>query len=204
MANRDRRRRVLESALFSPTLTPAEKNYMVTVVVIRAEYVNGDRRHGSKAMGPDGQFTLHRDYLAKALNTSPEGVRKLRRSLVRKQALTLVHTGTFGRPSTWQAHPIRGAKNGRVTGGEIGTPYGLGEWLTRVAEKAPLTYKTPDRRNHERTPRDPRHLPIQAQQQQGQDRGTPGPIPANACQWHPHQCCPDDCANAPVTRREDA
>lgn len=145
---KDRRRAVLEGALFSPNLSYAEKVYLATVSTIKAEFVDGERRHGSRSMGPDGKFSLHLDYLAGAMSSSPEAVRKIQRSLGSKRFLDQVHEGRFGRPTTWQALRIRGAKNGSLTPGEKGTPYGIGDWLVRGADSAPLTYKTPDGGDH--------------------------------------------------------
>ena len=121
--NHDRRLRVLQAALFNPDLTYGERMFMTVVTTVKAEYLDGERRHGSKAMAPDGKFSLHLDYLAGALGTSEEGVRKLQRALKRKQLLDFVHQGTFGRPSCWQALVVRGAKNGTLTSGQKGTPY---------------------------------------------------------------------------------
>ena len=131
--------RVLEAALFNADLSYAERTFMVVVTTVKAEFIDGEPRHGSRAMGPNGKFSLHLDYLAGALGTSAEGVRKVRRSLEAKGLLGHVHDGTYGRPPTWEARVIRGAKTGSLTSGRKGTPYGLARWFTRVAEKAPLT-----------------------------------------------------------------
>jgi hypothetical protein len=198
---RDSRRSVLESALFSPDLTPAEKVLMVVVVTIKPEYVDGELRHGSRAMGPNGKFSLHLDYLAAATSTSTEAVRKIQRSLARKHHLSLVHEARFGRPTTWQGLVVRGAKNGSLTGGEIGTPYGLGDWLVRGAESAPLTYKTPDRRNHETAPR---VLPATERQAVGTEEGSEDHLVRSdltPCEWHGWSTCPPDCANHPTAWR---
>ncbi len=188
--SRDVRRAILESALFSPHLSYAEKVVMVVVVTIKAEYVDGVRRHGSKAMGPDGKFSLHNDYLARATSKSTGAVKKVLRSLAARGHLDLVHEGTYGRPSTWQALVVRGAKNGRLTGGENGTPYGLGEWFTRGAETAPLTYRTPDRRN-----------PAPAGRVSPIAQGEVEAATGDACRWHGFAACPPDCADHPTTRR---
>jgi hypothetical protein len=201
--SRDRRQTVLESALFSPDLTYAEKAYMVVVSTIRAEHVDGVRRHGSKAMGHDGKFSLHLDYLAAAMSATPNAVRKLSRSLARKKHLSLVHEGTFGRPTTWQALVVRGAKNGRVTGGEIRTPYGIGDWLIRGAESAPLTYRTPDRRNP--APTSGLSPSTRGQVLAAKRTEHPGASSENtACEWHGWEACPPDCANHPHDREEIA
>jgi hypothetical protein len=187
---RDRRRAVLESALFSPELSYAEKVVMVVVATIRPEYANGKRRHGSKAMGPDGKFSLHLDYLARATTKSTGAVKKVLRSLAAQGHLDLVHEGTYGRPSTWQALVVRGAKNGRLTGGENGTPYGLADWLVRGAETAPLTYWTPDRRN-----------PAPADCVTGESQLEVDAATEDTCRWHGFASCPPDCADHSTTRR---
>lgn len=194
----DRRLRILEQALADPLLTPSQKVFLVVVTTIKTEYVDGERRHGSKSMGPDGKFTLHLDYLARAMNTSAEGVRKIRRALEAQKFLDEVHAGTFGRPSTYQAlTDVRGAKNGRLTSGRNGNPYGLTDWLVRVAEKAPLTYRTPDQR-------DPAPEPggSEPEQSESQAAWKTAPVATSSkpavCRWHPDEPCPADCANAPV------
>ena len=190
----DRRRQVLEAALFSPDLSYAEKVVMVVVVTIKPEYVNGERRHGSKAMAPDGKFSLHYDYLARATSKSTGAVKKVLRSLATHGHLDLVHEGTFGRPTAWQALVVRGAKNGRLTGGENGTPYGLGDWLIRGAETAPLTYKAPDHRD----PPPASRVPTAALPQE-EAATTEEP-----CRWHGFASCPPDCADHPHTREASA
>jgi hypothetical protein len=205
MSAADRRRRVLEAALFSPNLSYAEKVFMVVVITIKAEYVGGERRHGSKAMGPDGKFALHLDYLAAALAASPNAVRKLRQSLERKSFLTPVHEGTFGRPPTWQAQTIRGAKNGRVTGGEIGTPYGLGDWLIRVADSAPLTYKAPADRNQAPTSGASPEVPLEVEAARKRRSAHPVAASVTACPWHESGIgAPEDCACTTEARRRTA
>lgn len=140
---RDVRPLIVACALGSPDLTPAEKVLLVATATLATEYVDGKPRHGSRGMTSTGRFSLHRDYLAESVKVSPEAVRKTLRSLVAKRHLDRVSEGTFGRPSTYHALVVRGAKNGWVTGGQIGTPYGLAAWVTRGAESAPLTYRTP-------------------------------------------------------------
>jgi len=197
---RDRRLRVLESALFSPDLSYAEKAFLAVVCTLRTEYVEGERRHGSRGMTPDGKFTLHLDYLAGALGTSKEGVRKVRRSLEARGALTEVHKATHGRPATWQAFVVRGAKNGSLTSGEKGTPYGFGEWLTRVAEKAPLTYRTTQGSDHAPTQGAPR-TPVAGVIGSNKEQSDPTPsAEVTACPWHTWQTCPEDCRHADARR----
>ncbi|GAB6983521.1 hypothetical protein JCM10369A_00450 [Nocardioides pyridinolyticus] len=195
---KDRRRRVLESAIFGD-LTYGEKVYLITVATIRPEYVDGRLRPGSKSMGPDGKYALHLDYLAGALGTSPTGVRKMRQSLERKGYLQWCHDGTFGRPPMWQAMVVRVPKNGRVTAGENRHPYGLAEWVTRMADSATLTYRTPDDSNH---PPASGALPTASNHVEAARRELaelPVRFPLTGCIWHEH-FCPDDCAKQPESR----
>ncbi len=198
---RDRRLRVLESALFHPDLSYAEKAFMAVVCTLRTEYVDGERRHGSRGMTPDGKFTLHLDYLAGALGTSKEGVRKVRRSLEARGALAEVHKATHGRPATWQAFVVRGAKNGSLTGGEKGTPYGFGGWLTRVAEKAPLTYRDTQGSDHEPTSGAVR-LPVAEVSSSSYERAVEpeAAVEVPVCPFHLWRSCPEDCRHFDARR----
>lgn len=138
---RDRRQRVFMSALTSPHLTYGQKVFMVLAVTLKPEYVDGQRRHGSKAMGPDGTFSLHLDYIAKALGTSVDNAKKLREGCAKHGHLSLVHKGTFGRPSAWQALVVRGEEMYGVTFRQILPPYGSGTTTTSGEETSPLTYR---------------------------------------------------------------
>lgn len=138
---RDRRQRVIESALTSSSLTYGQKVFLVLAATLKPEYVDGKRRHGSKAMAPDGTFSLHLDYIARALGTSPDNVKKLREGCAKEGHLSPVHKGTFGRPSTWQALVVRGEKNYGVTFRQIFPPYGQTPLPTRGEETSLLTYR---------------------------------------------------------------
>jgi len=122
--------------------------FMVTVLTLGTEYVDGKRRHGSKGIGPDGKFSLHLDYLARAVQTSQANVKYLRRGCQAAGFISTVHEGTHGRPSCYQALVVRGEDSYGVTWREILTPYGAGHPLTRGKESSPLTYRTPDRPSH--------------------------------------------------------
>ena len=191
--NRDRRPGILRSALFSPDLSYAERLFLIVACTIATEYVDGKRRHGSKAMDHSGRFSLHTDYLAGALNTTAEGVRKLRLRLENDGALSLVHPGTFGRPSMWQALDVRADKNGEVTSRPEVHPYGFADWFVRADFLSTLTYRTPDHRNPAPTsgasPQVPAEVLAATQEQ---------------CRWHGFAPCPEDCADHRNTRRETA
>lgn len=138
---RDRRQRVIESALTSSSLTYGQKVFLVLAATLKPEHVDGERRHGSKSMGPDGTFSLHLDYIAKALGTSADNVKKLREGCAKEGHLSPVHKGTFGRPSTWQALVVRGEKSYGVTFRQIFPPYGRTPVPTRGEETSLLTYR---------------------------------------------------------------
>lgn len=138
---RDRRQRVIESALTSPHLTYGQKVFIVLVATLKPEYVDGKRRYGSKAMGTDGTFSLHLDYIAKVLGTSVDNAKKLREGCARHGHLSLVHKGTFGRPSAWQALVVRGEEMYGVTFRQILPPYGPGPSVVSGEGISPLTYR---------------------------------------------------------------
>lgn len=196
MSKRDVRLDVFQQALSDPHLSYGQRTFLVVVTTIKTEFVDGEHRHGSKSMGPDGKYTLHVDYLARAMASSEEAVRKLQRSLKAQGFLSEVHRGTFGRPSTWHAlTDVRGAKNGRLTPGRKGTPYGVADWLVRSAEKAPLAYRTPDGGDHAPEPGGSEPEPITSKAPRRRAVPAPSALPA-VCPWHQHETCPPDCRNA--------
>jgi hypothetical protein len=178
----DRRPKLLETALFNPSLTPAEKVFICVVTTIKPEFVDGARRHGSKAMGPDGKFSLHLDYLAGAVGSSPDAVRKIQKSLRRKRCLDLVHSPTFGRPATWQALVVSGEKNVGLTRGRKLPTYRLSEWLVRGAQNSPLTYREPGQGA-------PEPKPAGSATEHGNQAA------ARGCRWHGFDGCPTECAD---------
>ena len=141
MKPRDRRQRVIETALLSPHLTYGQKVFIMLAASLKPEYIDGKRRHGSKAMGPDGKFSLHLDYIAKALGTSVDNAKKLREGCARHDHLSMVHKGTFGRPSTWQAMVVRGEETYGVTFRQILPPYEQTAPPIRGDVSSPLTYR---------------------------------------------------------------
>ena len=191
--SRDVRPRILAGALFAEDLSYAEKAYLAIVTTIKAEFVDGERRHGSRAMGPTGRYSLHLDYLAGALGTSAEGVRKIQRSLSTKRYIDQVSPATFGRPTLWHALVVRGAKNGSLTVRRKGTPYGLAEWVVRGAESAPLTYRTPVGSDPSPTSGVSEAAPSEADSSNDE-----------ACRFHGWASCPADCADHPASRRRTA
>jgi hypothetical protein len=194
---RDRRNRIFRSVLLSKALTPAQKLFLFAAITLKGEVVDGKRRYGSKAMGPDGTFSLHLDYLAKALDTSADNVKYMRRGCQQAGYLSEVHRGTHGRPSAYQALVVRGKESYGVTVREILTPYGSLTPVTRGEESAPLTYKTPD--EGEQAPNSGVE-PDEVQEGQAQRRGSgcadPDVSRLTSCAWHPHSSCPSDCANS--------
>lgn len=199
MRFRDRRHKVLESAIFNTELSYGERLLMVLVTTIKPEYVDGHRRHGSKAMGPDGKFSLHLDYLATALGTSTAGVKKFRQGLQKAGHLTAVHEGTFGRPATWQAQVVRGYKNGGLTGSQKVPPYGLAEWLVRGYENDPLVYRTGGQPDHAPKSAVPGREPNGFTDGSNEESQPASFASSTAvCQWHRDDNCPPDCANAPA------
>jgi len=179
----DRRGRLHQSAMNDPRLTPRERIYLITVISLAAEYVDGKRRHGSKAMGPDGKFSLHLDYIARALGTTEDNAKKIRQSCQRKGHIQAVHDGTFGRPPMWQSMVVRGDEMNRLTFRQIVPPYEAGGPAARGDNTSPLVYRTPGRADH-------------APEPGGLQREPNGSQPGwTVCRWHGHGVCPDDCAN---------
>ena len=191
--SRDVRPRILAGALFAEDLSYAEKAYLAIVTTIKAEFVGGERRHGSRAMSPTGRYSLHLDYLAGALGTSAEGVRKIQRSLSAKKYIDQISPATFGRPTLWHALVVRGAKNGSLTSRRKGTPYGLAEWVVRGADSAPLTYRTPVGGDQ---PPASGVFPTAKNEVESSDE--------TGCRFHGWAVCPADCADHPDTRRRTA
>ncbi|WP_221176994.1 hypothetical protein [Nocardioides pocheonensis] len=200
--SRDIRQRIFKGVMGSRELTPAQQMFMMAVLTLRSERIDGTVRFGSKAMGPDGKFTLHLDYLARALNTSPDNVKYLRRGCQSKGYLSEVHRGTHGRPSCYQALVVRGKESYGVTFREILTPYVRAMTLTRGEKTPPLTYKTPDQGDHAPNWRVPTPAVVENKaHRQGTSSSSPLPAPAHVCEWHEHTGCPADCANFPDDER---
>lgn len=192
MKVRDRRQRVIETALTNPSLTYGQKVFMFLAATLKPEYIDGSRRHGSKAMGPDGVFSLHLDYLAKALGTSLDNAKKLREGCVRQGHLSLVHKGTFGRPSAWQALVVRGEEMYGVTFRQILPPYGSGAPLISGEKTSLLTYRD----GTDPAPSASRGLSPRAggdEAPRKERRKMPAHV-TTACDWH----LGDDCPNCEV------
>lgn len=83
-------------------LTYREKVYLLTVLVLPTEQVESRRRPGSKAIDGMGFYSLHVDYLAREMGRREHVVREAREGCIRKGWVSLVHTGTYGRPSCYQ------------------------------------------------------------------------------------------------------
>ena len=136
---RDIRPRVIQNALGCPDLGNAERVFLVTVVMVATEYVDGQRRKGSHGMDERGNFALHYDYLARALHTSPGNAKKLAQRLELKGFLSKRFPGTFGRPAGYQALDVRGDNTYRITLRDFVPPYAVRDPLTRGDTASPLT-----------------------------------------------------------------
>lgn len=176
--------------------------FMVLVIHLGPQTVDGERRHVRKAMCWNGHFALHLDYIGKALGISPDGVKYLRRECEKKGYLSEVHRGSYGRPSTDQALVVRGEELSGISLRGVLAPYGALEVAASGTESFPLTCKTPDQ--GERSLEEcvaPGAVVRGKAQRRGElcadsDRGRPA-----ICTWHPYSRCPDDCANAETNGR---
>ena len=144
----DRRQDIFATAMESPTLTAREKVLMVLVVSLKTEFVDGQLRHGSRSMRPDGKFGFHLDYLAAAMFTTETNAKKIRQACRDKGHLSLVSEGSFGRPSTWQALVVKGDVKYGVTKIRHVPPYGPEDPPSRGDVTSPLTYRTPAQPGH--------------------------------------------------------
>jgi hypothetical protein len=152
---RDRRPRLLVAVLADREMSYPEKLYMIAVLHLRAEHVDGKRRTGSKAMGPDGRFTLHLDYIAAGMGRTVRAVRDARAKLEESGWLSRVHEGTHGRPACYQALLAQGAPEtvrvrfySTLTNDAEPHPYESEHPAVRVTQNRTLTYKTPDHPGH--------------------------------------------------------
>ena len=90
-----------------------------------------------------GNFALHYDYLARALFTSSENVKKQLQRLVSKQVLSKRFPGTYGRPAGFQALTLRGDCQYRITFRPPVPPYSPPDPPLRGDRESPLPYRTP-------------------------------------------------------------
>lgn len=160
---RDRRPTLLAAVLADPGLSYREKVFMLTALHVRAEYVDGILRRGSRSMDDTGRFALHVDYLASCMGSSAEAVRRAREGAERAGWLVKIYAGTFGRPSTYQAviagerrAPVRVVSTASLSDCH---PYAPAQTPVRVAETATLASygETPDPDDQAPAARDSRH-----------------------------------------------
>lgn len=194
MSRQDMRQQLVVNALASPDLGNAERVFLIVSAMLPAEYVEGRRRSGSVGMDARGRFSLHYDYLARHLHTSPENVKKSAQRLTAKGWLFKRHPGTFGRPAGWQALDVRGDMSNRVTAERFVPPYELYALHVRGDTVSPLPYKTPTH---------PSPAPAVGDFPQAW-ASVDGSNEHEGCQWHEHAGCPEDCAGHPTNRQESA
>lgn len=145
----DRRPRAWAAVIQSRELTYREKCYLLTLLSLKSEHVDGRRRYGSKALGPDGKYSLHLDYIAAAMGASEHAVREARQGCLAKEWLSEVHPATHGRPACYQilvktepgANRVRVRDFYSLTDAENPHPYGAAEAPTRVRKTPTLTYR---------------------------------------------------------------
>jgi hypothetical protein len=194
----------LRQGLTDPELSYPEKLYLVTVIMLKAEVLDGHRRPGSKAMGPDGKYALHVDYVAWGMGRTEKAVLDARRKLERAGWLSRVYPGTYGRPACYQAllrsrpgETVRGTYDLSLTESVVRTPYGSGNAGVRDTQHVPLTYlgESPDQPEGH-----PGHAATGPSASETRHRreepDDPGSVVA-ACPWH--LTAPDElCRNCPT------
>lgn len=201
MSRRDRRPGIVQGAFEHPDLGNAERLFLLTVVHLPTEYVDGERRPGSQGMTAGGNFALHYDYLARALHTSPGNVRKLAQRLEAKGVLSKRWPGTFGRPAGYEALDVRGDNTYRITFRAFVPPYGDADPTVRRDTTSPLTYRTPDDGEHKTAARVSRPAPLEAEAAiEGRwSEGSASRL--TACEAHGWTACPDrECIDAEARR----
>lgn len=197
MKRRDIRPAIFRNALGHPDLGNAERVFLVTLVHLPSEYVDGVRRSGSQGIDERGNFALHYDYLARALHTSPENVKKQAQRLVARGFLSKRFPGTFGRPAGFQALDVRGDNTYRITLRPFVPPCGAEDPTPRGDTTSPLPYRTPTDRDHAPAPGTVR--PPMAEVESGSEERVPIEVVSEltACPWHEDMPCPSDCRFAP-------
>ncbi len=204
--SRDIRPRVIQNALSHPDLGNAERVFLLTVAMVATEYVDGQRRSGSRGMDERGRFALHYDYLARALHTSPGNAKKLAQRLEVKGFLSKVHPGTFGRPAGYQSLDVRGDTMSPVTFRSFVPPYGMPTPALRGDTTSPLPYRTPSGPGHEPTSGVSPQVRVTATSSR-EDKTEASQVggQVTGCPWHDDtHPCPPDCANHPHARRRTA
>lgn len=201
VTRRDMRPRIVTNALASPDLGNAERVFLIVAAMLPTEYVDGERRPGSRGMDERGKFALHYDYLARALHTSVGNAKKLTQRLEAKEWLSKVHRGTFGRPATYQALDVRGDTTSLVRDGRFVPPYELYALAVRGDTTSSLTYRTPDRPSHKRTSGDSRHLRSEVDGSNEKQASRKAAADLLACETHGWADCLDrECIEARESR----
>ncbi|MCD4525232.1 hypothetical protein [Nocardioides sp. cx-173] len=205
MSRADRRPVIVRNAFANDDLGAVERLFLLTVVHLATEYVDGERRPGSRGMDERGHFALHYDYLARALHTSPTNAKKLTQRLVAKGYLSKVNPGTFGRPAAFQAMNVRGDTACLITYRAFVPPYGSEVPPTRGDMASPLTYRTPDLSDPAPSSRVSPAADRQVLGSYEEIAEHPVAASSRGCQWHDEASpCPEDCANHPTSRRRTA
>ncbi|MBM7506545.1 hypothetical protein JOE61_000359 [Nocardioides salarius] len=153
MSRSDRRPVIFRNALANPDLGNVERLFLITLVHLPTEYVDGVRRSGSRGMDAGGKFSLHYDYIACAMHTSPENVKKLAQRLEAKGYLSKRWRGTYGRPAGFEALDVRGDMTYPITFRPFVPPYEVQAPPTRRDTTSPLPCSRPTHPDHAPTSR---------------------------------------------------
>ncbi|WP_341241236.1 hypothetical protein [uncultured Nocardioides sp.] len=148
MSKRDRRPVIFRNSLANPDLSNVERLFLINVVHLPSEYVDGVRRSGSRGMDAGGKFSLHYDYIACAMHTSTENVRKLAQRLEVKGYLSKRWRGTYGRPAGFEALDVRGDMAYRITFRPFVPPYEEQAPPLRRDMVSHLPYREPTHPDH--------------------------------------------------------
>lgn len=207
MSRYDIRPRLVQNALSHPDLGNAERVFLLAVAMLATEYVDGQRRSGSRGMDERGKFSLHYDYLGRALHTSPGNAKKLAQRLEAKGLLSKVHPGTFGRPAGYQSLDVRGDTMSPVTFRDFVPPYATTTPPVRGDTTSPLPYRTPNGPGHEPTSGVlPQAVATASSGREDEPEVSHVGGHLAGCPWHDAEThpCPEDCANHPDARRRTA
>lgn len=100
---RDVRPRLIAAVIADPDLSYRDKLYMITVATVTAEYRDGKRRYGSRAMDESGRFALNVDYIARCMGKTEHAANEARKALQESRWLDRIHESRHARPATYQA-----------------------------------------------------------------------------------------------------
>lgn len=205
--SRIRRAAFQANAADSKDLTWRAKCYLVLLTELPAESEeDGRRRYGSKPMNARGEFSLHRDYIARMLGTDEQAVRKAQRECVEKGYLSMVWSARHGLPNRLQALSHRGSVSDDLTGAKTDPLRRTANGSHRGSKTDPVCPKAPDHLGHEPTSRG-LPLVVTTVTSSGEDEAEGSHVGGlvTGCPWHDEtHPCPEDCANHPDTRRRTA